>query len=64
MATAHLAALAAALESGDRAQVFAELADEALELSGRASFGQLSDFWGDLHETFWYEAKVARGAVR
>jgi hypothetical protein len=58
----HLAALAAVLESASdresRGRLFAVLADEALELSGRAPAGWLSDFWGDLHETFHYEAQL------
>ena len=55
----HLAALAAVLESGDPARVFAELAEESLTLSERASSQQLRDFWLDQYETFQYEAKVA-----
>ncbi|QIJ61430.1 hypothetical protein [Streptomyces sp. JB150] len=58
----HLAALAAAMESASdresRGRLFAVLAEEALELSRCVPAGWLSDFWGDLHETFHYEAQV------
>lgn len=58
--TAHLASLAAALESGDRdalARVFADLADEALILAANAQTAEWFRFWGDLHETFHHESQ-------
>jgi hypothetical protein len=58
--TAHLASLAAALESDDRAtlaRVFAELADEALVLAAGSQTAEWFAFWGDLHESFHHESQ-------
>jgi hypothetical protein len=55
-----LASLAAALKSADRAdlgRVFAEMADEALELAASAPSREWFHFWGDLHESFHYESQ-------
>jgi hypothetical protein len=49
--TTFLTAVSAALESDDRAETFAALANEALALYDRAPEG-LRDFWLDLAETF------------
>lgn len=54
--TSHLSALAAAIEA-DPARVFAELADEALELTSRAPSQELWRFWLDQYETLVYEAR-------
>jgi len=57
--TSHLAALSAALKSGDRptlARVFGELADELLNLAIVAPTRGLYDDLGSLHETFHHLA--------
>lgn len=59
--TPHLASLAAALDSGDRAalaRVFAELSEEALVLCETAPSERLWKFWLDLSETFQYESRL------
>lgn len=58
--TPHLASLAAALDSGDRAalaRVFAELSEEALVLCETAPSERLWKFWLDLSETFQHESR-------
>ncbi|WP_405673196.1 hypothetical protein [Streptomyces sp. NBC_01530] len=56
--TPHLASLAAALDSGDRARVFAELSEEALMLCETAPSERLWRFWLDLSETFQHESRL------
>lgn len=59
--TTHLASLAAALDSGDRAtlaRTFAELADEALVLAANSQTAEWFRFWGDLHESFHHESQM------
>jgi hypothetical protein len=65
--TAHLASLAAALESGDRAtlaRTFGEMAEELMELAAKAPSEELWMFVGRLHESFYYEALALREPVK
>ncbi|MGY1579175.1 hypothetical protein [Streptomyces sp. MN13] len=59
----HLAPLAAALESGDRAETFVALAGEALALYDRAP-ESLREFWLDLAETFARKGQAVEEQVR
>jgi hypothetical protein len=54
-----LAPVAEALESSDpqvRAEAFARMAEEALELAKQATTSEMFQFWGGLHEDFHAEA--------
>jgi hypothetical protein len=54
-----LAPVAEALESSDpqvRAEVFARMAEEALELAKQAPSVEMFQFWGGLHEDFHSES--------
>jgi hypothetical protein len=54
-----LAPVAEALESSDpqvRAEAFARMAEEALELAKQAPSAEMFQFWGGLHEDFHSEA--------
>lgn len=54
-----LAPVAAELESSDpqvRAEAFARMAMEALELAKQSTTPELFQFWGGLHEDFHSEA--------
>lgn len=55
-----LAPVAEALESSNpqvRAEAFARLAEEALELAKQAGSREMFQFWGGLHEDFHAEAR-------